>query len=147
MLGGNYLLVVSTILVPELPFQYLTVVDPNVVGGVQQAEAYPLSLFVNSTDMPRQRLDPPIEFTIDALDNSMTFFFIAEIPGDANPISGTDVSAVLSFEGVYFPDRDFACGDVFGEASEPLAVDLTGSTFAMIPIVDGLPAPSPLGCE
>jgi hypothetical protein len=147
-IGGNYLLVVSTVISPEFPFQYLVVIDPNVdETGQQSAQAWPLSLYVNSTDMPRERLEPPVPFDVIAAPDVLAFGFAASVPGEANPITGSDVSAVLSFEGTYFPERDFACGDVFGEVTEPISTELSGSTFSLIPIVDGLPAPFPLGCE
>lgn len=148
VLGGNYLLVASSVIAPELPFQYLVVIDPTVVDSQQTAEAYPLTLYVNSTDMPRETLEPPIPFDIlQTGPDTFAFGFGGRITGETNPITGSDITAAMYFEGAYIAERDFACGKIEGNVSEPLQVDLAGSSFSMLPVVDGLPAPFPLGCE
>ena len=52
------------------------------------------------------------------------------IVGEANSITGRDVLADINFVNASFRDSNFACGDVTGQASEPISLSLAPSTFA-----------------
>ena len=70
--------------------------------------------------------------------------FIADLgvvaaPGDANPITGSDIKAQLTLTGAVYGDH--WCGTVTGDVIEPLALGLEGSTFGSV-IVDDETLPS-----
>lgn len=57
-------------------------------------------------------------------------------PGDANPLTCTDILADIQFIGCT-KSEDLICGDVDGMVKQPLMLPLTGSTFGAIKIETG----------
>lgn len=53
------------------------------------------------------------------------------VPGDANPITGSDITAYLALQGVAVSLEEF-CGTVTGMVIDPLPLDLVGSTFGAV---------------
>jgi hypothetical protein len=129
---GTYHLVVSTKIAPDLPLQFVMTIGPAIEGWDEWTglTLTPLSLDPGSTTAPREPLgvvnekmfileDPVLDLAVDPLD----------LPGTANPITGSDVEATVRLEGS-FQDENFACGVVSGAVQTPLSADLAGSTFA-----------------
>ena len=62
------------------------------------------------------------------------------IVGEANSLTGRDILADINFVNATFRDSNFACGDVTGQASEPISLSLAPSTFAFQRTTDFLSA-------
>jgi hypothetical protein len=60
----------------------------------------------------------------------------ATTPGDANPITCSDIVADISFSGCTLSETAI-CGDVTGMVMEPIPLDLSGSTFGAVQIEEG----------
>ena len=60
--------------------------------------------------------------------------------GEANSLTGRDILADINFVNATFRDSNFACGDVTGQASEPISLSLAPSTFALQRTTDFLSA-------
>lgn len=54
-----------------------------------------------------------------------------DVPGAANPITGSDITAEAGLTGDVCGGRDFLCGDVSGNVSKPIVLDLAGSTWTL----------------
>jgi hypothetical protein len=64
----------------------------------------------------------------------------AEIPGEANPITGNDLVGDFNIIGT-IKSTDRVCGDVTGMVTSPAKIDVTGTTFSSIRITGAdLPA-------
>ena len=62
------------------------------------------------------------------------------ITGEANSLTGRDILADINFVDASFRDSNFACGNVTGQASEPISLSLAPSTFAFQRATDFLSA-------
>ena len=62
------------------------------------------------------------------------------ITGEANSLTGRDILADINLVNASFRDSNFACGDVTGQASEPISLNLAPSTFAFQRTTDFLSA-------
>ncbi len=62
------------------------------------------------------------------------------VVGEANSLTGRDILADINFVNATFRDSNFACGDVTGQASEPISLSLAPSTFAFQRTTDFLSA-------
>jgi hypothetical protein len=62
------------------------------------------------------------------------------IIGEANSLTGRDILADINFVDASFRDSNFACGNVTGQASEPISLSLAPSTFALQRATDFLSA-------
>ncbi|WP_437810854.1 hypothetical protein [Sorangium sp. So ce1078] len=58
------------------------------------------------------------------------------VPGNANPISGSELEATITLTGTLCAPADFVCGEVTGTTTRPVPLNLEGSTFAMERITD-----------
>jgi hypothetical protein len=80
-----------------------------------------------------------------ALDQDGLFdaaFATVTVPPEANPISGTEL---VMTPALHLTERaPLACGDVTGEVTQPIMLDLSGSTFTLQPITDPGNYPTPL---
>ena len=134
-----FLAIYATPVAPTTPFQFLA--DVTAEGGQLELSLTPLSLDILSVDTPREPLPPP--FVVSgpiAEDGSFTI----EIPdlmliGQANPVTGSDIVASVTLDGVFEQDR--ICGQVSGAITVPANIDLTGSYLSGMRI-DGGPLPS-----
>jgi hypothetical protein len=68
-------------------------------------------------------------YPIDGAGNFKADFPEMTVPGAANPLTGSDIVATVSLAGAVCTDA--LCGDVTGTVTEPLMLDLAGSTFYM----------------
>jgi hypothetical protein len=130
-LEDTYLLAVSPSLSPQTPLQFRAVVTAK--GDELFLGAQPLSLDVGSTTEPREVLPEPMIVLMTDLGPDGSFvleFGEQQIPGQANPITGSDIVATMELTGS-FTDPTFACGTADGEVFAPIQASLLGSTFAM----------------
>jgi hypothetical protein len=130
---GQQLFAVAAVIDPAHPLQWLgTVTQTNHSGGATlKIELESLALDVQSTTVPRT----PVGMTVDTeatVNEDGSFVFELPgllIPGAANPITGSDIVGDIVVQGVIV-DTDLWCGTVSGTITQPLMLDLQGSTFA-----------------
>jgi hypothetical protein len=140
--AGRYLLVVSTNVAPDLPFQWIVLVADDGLSF----DATSLSLDIGSTSDPRDPVGKAWSSPLDPGCAVCTPLQELTIVGAANPITGSDV--VVSFELAGTVWDGFYCGEVYGEILSPISSPLDGSTFALIPLSgdEMLPLDFPFGC-
>ncbi|MEM6291506.1 MAG: hypothetical protein AAGA54_09585 [Myxococcota bacterium] len=132
--------ITATPVSPETPFQFLGEVTTD--GFVATFSLTPLTLDVGSTDTPRDPLPPPLVFENIAVDDDGVFAFDAPevlLPGAANPITGSDIVADLTIEAQFQGEK--ICGRLGGEIVVPIQLDLAGSTFSGVALLDDGPLP------
>lgn len=137
-ISGDHLLAISVIIAPETPLQFLATVSHE--DGILRMSLQPLSLDPQATTTPRLPVGDPLDANGEIADDGTFVLDLGEVSvrGASNPITGSDIVATLRLEGrVDSPDS--WCGDVSGFVSQPLMLDLTGSTFAGTRIVGELP--------
>lgn len=106
------------------------------------ADITPLCTFQTCTE--RNELPPAMNDTTPTTvntDGTFAFIFGGQMPGGANPFSGTMQPLDAHASGTIF-SADFMCGDVSGSAA---GLDLAGSSFAAYRITDTTPANLPHG--
>jgi hypothetical protein len=147
--SGVYLLAVSTIVSPDLPFQFLTTVDasdPSLWTFVFQ----PLSLDGGQTDSPRLPVGDPFVFTDVPVMNGQFTLDFGELllAGATNPITSSDITATILLAG-QVQDADAFCGDVSGMVTAPLMTTIDGSSFAAVRVagLDDLPDAITIDCD
>jgi hypothetical protein len=133
---------------PGLPYQFL-VSTTETAPGVWDMTLQSLALDVGSTTSPRYPVGEPRFYPGVAYDEGMPLKFytgVLTIPGEANPINGTDVTLDAFLDGSDLGDP--FCGPVSGAVLEPIQADLAGSTFAttQIPDPETLPVDFPATC-
>jgi len=148
-INGTFLLALASFLSPPTPLQYFTTVtfeeNPDGSGGTMSLMLQPLSLDPGQTTTPRQPVgevleivDVPVSadgaFTIDVME-------MIEIPGEANPITGSPIVVDRLILDGSIQSEDVFCGIADGHVLSPLDTPLTGSTFAAerVPAIDMLP--------
>ncbi len=143
---GAYFFAMRLIIAESTPLQFVG--EAKADGEVVAMTLTPLSLDLNSTDAPREEVPPAIELTGD-LDPDGVFRILAsdlELPGNVNPITGSDIVATLRIEGAF--EGENICGRVSGMVTAPANIDLTGSTLSAIPYDGGeLPAVEQVDCS
>jgi hypothetical protein len=144
--NGDFLLALSAVIAVDTPLQFYTTVTftPGGEGGMIEMTLQPLSLDQGETTVPRQPVGEALTIGPVAVDASGGFELpIAEpvmVTGAANPITGSDIVATLNLSGS-IQSEDLFCGTVTGAVTEPLDLDLLGSTFAAVRVqgIDMLP--------
>jgi hypothetical protein len=70
------------------------------------------------------------------------------VNGAANPIAGSDIAADVVLLLNVCKGGPFLCGSAEGDVTEPLALDLAGSTFTMTRVASPVdyPEPPPINC-
>jgi hypothetical protein len=151
--NGDFLLALSAVIAVDLPLQFYATVTftPTADGGTVQMNLQPLSLMQGSTTVPRQPVGDALTIGPVAVNAAGSFELpISEpvtVTGEANPITGSDIVATLNLSGS-IQSADLFCGTVTGAVTEPLDLDLLGSTFAAVrvPSVDMLPTEVVFAC-
>jgi len=143
-LSGVYLFALSTSIDPQHPLQWLANVEHDPSTGAARIDLQSLSLDQSATTFPRE---PVGDITVlqAGLDDDGTFGIETPeifVPGAANPITGSDLTASLVIQGQAF-GRELWCGEIFGQVTSPLNLDLLGSTFAFEPVL-GPDLPDPV---
>ena len=146
--SGTFLFAISTIVDATKPLQFIAEVTfvAEGSGGMISMTLQPLALTQGSTTEPRTPVGDPIEVPAVAVDESGRFTIPSlgtlMVTGDANPITGSDISADVSLEGNILSE-DLFCGLAGGEVFQPLMLNLMGSTFAAERIESTDPASLP----
>jgi hypothetical protein len=144
-IDGTYLLAVATIVDPGHPLQYF--VRAQVVNGVMHVVMQPLSLDIGSTTAPRMAYGDPLVYGGIPVEAGCFTIDMGEVfaAGATNPITGSDLTATIVLNGCF--EGTSWCGNVEGQVSMPLQLDLTGSTFAATEAgFSMLPVDFPIGC-
>ncbi|MBL9101675.1 MAG: hypothetical protein JNL82_12000 [Myxococcales bacterium] len=147
-LSGLFLFSISTVIQPDLPFQFLATVDASGVPTLA-IEFQPLTLDIGKVSTPRQPFGDTLNHET-FVEGDFTFqidFGSVMLPGQTNPITGSDITADLFMSGTII-SQDFVCGTISGDVTAPLMASVDGSTFAAVR-VDGpgdLPAEVPINC-
>jgi hypothetical protein len=136
---------------PTHPIQYLASVEQTELPGGSSSlyvSLQRLTLDVLSTTSPRAPFGEPLDLMINVAANGE--FTLAldhlDIPGPTNPMTGSDLLVSVHLEGNVDKVGQW-CGTASGMVSEPLMLDLVGSTFAFTPVVDDeLPNPVTAAC-
>lgn len=152
-ISGVFLFGLDPVINPGLPLQFLcttTLTPDGAGGGLLTMSMQPLSLDKGSTTSPRQPVgeallleDIPVSpdgaFSIDLGEVMVT--------GAANPITGSDIVAVLTVGG-FIQDMDFFCGKANGTLTAPFEISLDNSTFGAVRVtgIDALPETFALKC-
>lgn len=132
---GTYFAALTAVPVASsTPFQLLA--DITVDGNAMTLEFTYLSLDVLSTTSPREPVGMSFQVNDVSIeeDGAFSFPLALSIPGAANPITGSDIQAEVELNGDIVDGK--LCAAVAGMVTVPANIDLTGSTFAAIP-VDG----------
>lgn len=139
VLVGDYLLVVSTVIAPALPIQFIATSELIGAPGQQtmRTALQPLALAQGKVTTPRTPVGEPLVFAgIPVVDGIFKVDLgVVMVSGAANPITGGDITAQLALVGE-FVGPDFYCGTVEGDLLSPLEASLNGSTFAAVRIDD-----------
>lgn len=152
-INGTFLLALASSIDPQHPLQFFTTVELTQNGdgtGTMKMILQPLSLEPQSLTDPRQPVGEVL--VIEGIAVSAAGTFTAEVgtvmvTGEANPITGSNITATLVMQG-FIQDVDLFCGNVTGGVSAPIVADLVGSTFAAsrVPSIDALPLEFPMKC-
>jgi hypothetical protein len=137
-LTGDHLLAVAIVIAPETPLQFLATVTQE--DSILRMSLQPLSLDPGATTGPRKPVGAPIQATTEIAPDGTFVVELGEVlvTGEANPITGSDIVATLLLEGTV-QSSDAWCGDASGAITQPLRLDLLGSTFAGTRVVGELP--------
>ncbi|MFZ6180785.1 hypothetical protein [Nannocystis pusilla] len=151
VLVGEYLFVVSTVIAPALPIQFIATNELIGAPGQQtmRTALQPLALDQGKVTTLRTLVGEPLVFAgIPVVDGIFKVDLgLVAVSGAANPITGSDITAQLVLAGE-FVGPDFYCGTVEGDLLSPLMSSLSGSTFAAVRIDDpgDLPIEVTLDC-
>lgn len=148
--SGDYLLALSTVIAPDAPILFATRADVAEDLGSLTLELQALS--TDTSSPPRVPVGDPITVVDVPYRDDGTFeadLGVVQVPGAANSITGSDITAEVSIVGLAGSDTDEAlyfCGDVLGMVTSPLALDLAGSTFGAAETATVVDAAPLLGC-
>jgi hypothetical protein len=149
--SGRYLLALSTTLAPDSPL--LFAVDAQLSDDLARIELELQPLTSDEDDEPRTPVGERFSVRDIAYEEDGTFsadLGRVAVPGRANPITGSDIVAdvqlsarTLDTEG----EPAIFCGEVAGMVAEPVALDLSGSTFGAVQTEDEHAAEPLLSCD
>jgi hypothetical protein len=153
--SGNYLLALATSINPTKPIFIETSVtvdtDANTIDFVFQpvkTDRLPPADTEDRED-PRTPAGDPITLTGVPFEEDGSFeadMGEVQVNGDANPITGSDITATLLLNGTVTSATSF-CGAVAGDVSAPITADLVGSTFGAVASDDITTAEIVTECE
>lgn len=130
---GQHLFAVSVVIDPAHPFQWLAdVTQTNHSGGATlKIELQPLALDTGATTTPRTPVGTALDVETEVGEDGSFVFALPGlmIPGAANPITGSDIGGDIVVQGT-IESAALWCGTVSGTITQPLMLDLGGSTFA-----------------
>lgn len=140
---GEYLLAISVSIDPKQPIVSLAnVTTPPLDGGTG------VSFTVQALSAGDRTTPVQASISLGPFPVGADGAFLADVPGlqvsgAANPITpGASISADLVLTGSLCGSEDFFCGNVSGQATSPIVLDLTKSTFTLTRIPDGGTAPT-----
>ncbi|XXY54100.1 hypothetical protein WME91_23510 [Sorangium sp. So ce269] len=145
---GDFLFSLSAYLNPQAPIVFLSTLTSEARDG-----GLSISLSFQALEAADRKTPTGTAVDVGPYEVSADGQFIAElptivVPGNANPISGSELEATITLSGALCAPTDFVCGDVTGTVTRPLSLDLKGSTFAMQRITDPDSYPEPvINCD
>jgi hypothetical protein len=134
--SGQYLLALSTTIAPGQPILFAC--DVSVAADLETLELSIQALTTDADPAPRTETGDPLE--VAAVPYAEDGSFDADlgevtVPGNANPISGSDIVATVAITATAHPMNElpmYFCGDATGMATVPLELDLAGSTLGAV---------------
>jgi hypothetical protein len=146
--SGQYVLALSVTLAPKKPIvSLLTVTTPEFMGGTGIAfDAQPLGAADRSTPVgDAVSLGP---FAVGQTGIWRGDLSDLHVSGEANSITGGDITADVILDGSLCGDDTFFCGTVSGNVTAPIPLDLAGSTFTLTRVNEGeaLPPTPAIDC-
>lgn len=148
--SGDYLLALSTVVSPDAPILFATRAQVSSDLATVALELQPLA--TDTSEPPRAPVGEPIVAPEAPYAPDGTFeadLGTVQVPGAANPITGSDITATVRIRGLARPDGAagyFFCGEALGMVTVPLALDLAGSSFGAVPSPDVQDAVPLLAC-
>lgn len=135
--SGHYLLALSTTLAPDSPLLFS--VDAEISDDLTRIGLQLQPLTTDADDEPRTAIGDPFEVTDIAYEEDGTFsadLGDVSVPGRANPITGSDIVANVQLTARTRAAADdqpaVFCGQVAGMVTEPIELDLAGSSFGAV---------------
>ncbi len=139
--SGSYLLALSTTLAPGQPILFSC--DVSVASDLETLDLTIQPLTTDDAAAPREPVGDSLDVSAIpyAEDGSFSVDFgQVTVPGDANPISGSDIVADVMITATAFPMNaelpDYFCGEATGSVSVPLMLDLAGSSLGAVETSD-----------
>lgn len=142
---GDFLFSLSAYLNPRAPILFVASLTTEASDG-----GLSFSLTFQPLTAADRRTPSGEPFDVGPFELSADGTFTAQlptlvVPGDANPISGSELEATITLTGGSLcAPADFVCGVVTGTTARPLPLNLKGSTFAMERIADPSSYPAPV---
>lgn len=137
---GQWLFALAATLGPTKPILFFAdVVATDVSGGVEWT--WTITPLDAKTRTPLSAL-PELKPSTIPSDGAWTVDLdpIA-VPGAANPLTGSDIEADAALAGNVCGGSDFFCGDVTGNVTKPITLDLAGSKWTMAKLTTPNTAP------
>jgi len=140
-IDGEFLLSIGISFAPDSPLRFVATTDITINGdsGTLTLSFQPLAFETCDAGNGGNEVGDPLEASDLPVDAAGVFQLThdgATVVGLANPVSCGDIVADLVLDGVIQSENLF-CGEVSGQAHQPLEVSLDGSTFAAIRIDPG----------
>jgi len=141
-IDGEFLLSISVVIAPDNTVRFIATSDINIEGGAGTLTLSFQPLKVDQcqpTGNGGTEVGDPLAANDLGVDAAGVFQLThdgASVDGKANPISCSEIVADLVLDGV-IQSEDLFCGDVSGQAHQPLDISLDGSTFGAIRIEPG----------
>jgi hypothetical protein len=136
---GTFLLGLATSIAPDSPLQFRMIngLQRNMDGtGTLMTRLQALSLFPSPTRMP-VGMEMTTTVPVDSAGQFALTFNNVMIDGAANPLTGNAITITTTTMMGTLRSADRLCGTVTGMVTQPIQVDLTGSTFGAIRVPDG----------
>lgn len=135
-ISGRFLFAVDPSAAPGTPFLFLAtnMQTPLVEGAEVTMSLQPLAAGMSITEVGAALLpmNNPVPVTMTG---EFTANVVGDVPGPANPVSGTMVTFDLRVMGI-IRSEDLYCGIVDGNVTDPFTLNLDGSTFAAVRVPD-----------
>lgn len=145
---GDFFFSLSAYLNPQAPIIFLSTLTTEA-----RDDGLSISLSFQALEAADRKTPTGTPVDVGPYEVSADGRFTAElptivVPGNANPISGSELEATITLSGALCAPADFVCGDVTGTVTRPLSLNLKGSTFAMQRITDPDSYPAPvINCD
>lgn len=132
---GQHLLGLAAVIAPDKPIQFLAEVE--FTDNADGTGSLDISLTALRYE-DRMPTGEPLVATDVVVNNAGQFqaTFEGDMPGDANPITGSTLTATVTLIGI-INSEDSWCGQATGEVTRPTKVPLEGSTYAAIRVPAG----------
>ena len=144
---GDYLFVLSVSASPSTPIVLKTsLTTPADDGGTGLSfNAQPLAASDRTTPVGDPLTLGP--FPVDPNGNFTASLSGLHVAGAANPITSGDITADLTLSGNLCGDGSFFCGTASGDATAPIMLSLSGSTFTLTKLTSsGIPTQPKINC-